>query len=105
LALVPRSGISAPAPPISAALIPPLALAEARRAAATRSLAGDLPARYATVFPLGMYAVATDDAHRVIGGEPLAALAGTTFWIALAAWLLVRAGLAIRPASYTDRGG
>ena len=81
---------------VASALIPPLVLAEWRRTAATHSLAGDLLNRYATVFPLGMYAVATDDVHGLIGGEPLAALAGAAFWIALATWAAVTLAIARR---------
>jgi tellurite resistance protein TehA-like permease len=99
---IPRTGtIGAWA--LATALIPPLVLAEWRRVTATGSLAGDLPNRYATVFPLGMYAVATDDVHRLIGGEVLAALTRAGFWIAAAAWLTVGATLAMGRVAHTAR--
>ena len=44
-------------------------------------------------FPLGMYAAATDDLGVNTGSGPLVALAAVAFWIALASWLLVAAGL------------
>lgn len=48
---------------------------------------------WAMAFPLGMYAAATDDLGVNTGSGPLVALAAVAFWIALASWLLVAAGL------------
>jgi tellurite resistance protein TehA-like permease len=70
-------------------------------AAASAWRAARLPAtrRYqlgwwAMVFPLGMYAVATDDLGQTTGSGVLLALATVAFWVALAAWLAVAAAVA-----------
>jgi tellurite resistance protein TehA-like permease len=52
--------------------------------------------RWATVFPLGMYAVATYEAGRVDRIGALAEVADVAFWIAVAAWILAGAGLVRR---------
>ena len=61
-------------------------------------------ARWSSVFPLGMYAVAS----RVLGGaDGLAGLRtiGTVFfWIALGAWLLTAGGLALAAQSESPHG-
>jgi tellurite resistance protein TehA-like permease len=48
---------------------------------------------WAMAFPLGMYAVATNDLGDRTGSGELVALAGVAFWIALASWLAVAVGL------------
>jgi tellurite resistance protein TehA-like permease len=52
--------------------------------------------RWATVFPLGMYAVATYEAGRVDRVGALSEVAEVAFWVAVAAWALAALGLARR---------
>ena len=75
------------------AWLPILALLELRRGARRYELR-----RWATVFPLGMYAVATYEAGAVERLTPLADVADVAFWVAVAAWALAAAGLARRLA-------
>jgi len=49
--------------------------------------------RWATVFPLGMYAVATYEAGAVDRLTPLGEVAGVAFWVAVCAWALAAVGL------------
>ena len=52
--------------------------------------------RWATVFPLGMYATASYAAGRVNGIGGLASVSRVMFWVALAVWALVAAGASRR---------
>jgi tellurite resistance protein TehA-like permease len=47
------------------------------------------PRRWATVFPLGMYAAASHAVGQAAGVRPVLVLAVPALWVALAAWLLV----------------
>lgn len=61
------------------------------------------PSLWSMVFPLGMYAVATDEYGRAAGLPLLPAIAGAEVWAALVCWLLVAAWMvtswitAVRP--------
>jgi voltage-gated anion channel len=81
---------------VATAWIPLLVAAEARRARARRP--GYEPARWATVFPLGMYAVAcvTLASFTPAIRGVLIAVSGSMFWVALSAWCLTAAGLLAR---------
>jgi tellurite resistance protein TehA-like permease len=48
---------------------------------------------WAMTFPLGMYAAASHDLGVATGSGALLAVAAVAFWIALAGWLAVAAGL------------
>lgn len=54
-------------------------------------------ARWSSVFPLGMYAVASRVLGSADGLAGLRTIGTVFFWIALAAWLVTAAGLARRP--------
>jgi tellurite resistance protein TehA-like permease len=71
-----------------------LAVASAWRAATLPATRRYRLGWWAMVFPLGMYAAATDDLGRTAGSGALLALATLAFWVALAAWLAVAAALA-----------
>jgi tellurite resistance protein TehA-like permease len=60
---------------------------------------------WAMAFPLGMYAVATDDLGAVTGSGALVALASVAFWVALAAWLAVSAALLGQGARWVSSRG
>jgi tellurite resistance protein TehA-like permease len=45
--------------------------------------------RWATVFPLGMYAAATEGASRLLASDALEVTADAVFWLALGAWVVV----------------
>jgi tellurite resistance protein TehA-like permease len=49
--------------------------------------------RWSTVFPLGMYAACSLTTGRAIGADGIAELGRIWVWVALAAWLLVFAGM------------
>jgi len=70
------------------AWVPILAVLELRRGVRGYELR-----RWATVFPLGMYAVAAYEAGAVERLTPLGEVADVAFWIAVAAWALAAAGL------------
>jgi tellurite resistance protein TehA-like permease len=55
--------------------------------------------RWATVFPLGMYAVAAELAGAGVGWSGVRSLGGFAFWVAIAAWVAVAAGALRRAAS------
>ena len=74
----------------ASAWIPPLLAAEARNPAAWRYRSS----RWSFVFPLGMYAVATQTLGRAADLGPLADLARAFFAVALLAWALTLTGLA-----------
>ncbi len=67
--------------------IPPLASAEARWPRPRFA-----PARWSTVFPLGMYASASEAAAQATGVDALAAVSQVALWVAVAAWLAAAAG-------------
>jgi tellurite resistance protein TehA-like permease len=75
---------------MASALIPALVSTQARRL--IRSL-HEHPARWAAVFPLGMYSVATASLTIQLHVTALHHIATVFFWIALAAWALSAAGL------------
>jgi tellurite resistance protein TehA-like permease len=55
-------------------------------------------ARWSTVFPLGMYAVASDTLGRAAGFAPLRAVGGAFLAVALLAWAATCTGLAVNTA-------
>jgi tellurite resistance protein TehA-like permease len=73
---------------LASAWILPLAAAELRHRADWRNYSG----RWSFVFPLGMYAAATQQLARATPLGPLAGLARVFFVIALVAWALVSFG-------------
>jgi tellurite resistance protein TehA-like permease len=54
------------------------------------------PARWSFVFPLGMYGVASHMLGRADGLAGLREIGTVFFWLALAAWTLTAAGVALR---------
>ncbi|MGH6839780.1 MAG: tellurite resistance/C4-dicarboxylate transporter family protein [Methylocella sp.] len=56
------------------------------------------PMLWSIVFPLGMYAVATDRLSLAIGYPPLQALSHSMAWVALGAWIATTASLIIASA-------
>lgn len=74
---------------LASALIPALVSTQAR--CLIRSL-HEHPARWAAVFPLGMYSVATASLTTQLHVTALHHIATVFFWIALAAWALSAAG-------------
>ncbi len=92
---------------IATVAIPPLALAERRRAVATSDPLGDLSGRYATVFPLGMYATATEGVAPQLHSGVLAVAGAAVLGVAGVIWLAVT-GILLgsgRSAGTTPLGG
>lgn len=58
------------------------------------------PRRWATVFPLAMYAVMSVTAGQAAGLDTLADLGRPAMWVAFAAWCAAAAGMARRAASH-----
>jgi tellurite resistance protein TehA-like permease len=80
---------------LASACIAPLAVADARSRAGWK----DPWSRWSFVFPLGMYAVASQVVARAAGVEQLARLGRICFFVALAAWAVT----ALYPAVATSR--
>jgi tellurite resistance protein TehA-like permease len=77
---------------LASASIPALVATQARRLIPSLH---QHPARWAAVFPLGMYSVTTANLTPDLHGTALHVIAIIFFWIALAAWTLCAAGLTL----------